>query len=90
MEKGKEIYVRELHSFNYLVSIVPINYKSLTAKTNSYQHSVSQFAKRTATTSSESGNAGPGIFVRYDFDPMSLDISVARQSIRTLLVKFLG
>ena len=90
MEKGKEIYVKELHSFNYFVSIVPINYKSLTAKTNSYQHSVSQFAKRAATTTSESGNAGPGIFVRYDFDPMSLDISVARQSIRTLLVKFLG
>lgn len=85
MEKNQEVVVKELRSFSYFVSIVPTRYRSLLTDTTTYQHSVSQFVKNV-----ENSIGKPGIFVRYEFDPMSLDICITRADVRILLVRFLG
>ena len=83
--RGEQI-VAELHAFHYVVSVVPVRWRSPDRESRvSYQQAVASFAKPVANMMGR-----PGIFIRYEFDPMSLDILTSRAPVRMLVVRFLG
>lgn len=72
-----------LQAFNYFLTVVPTVYRKLGAEVSTNQYSLS-LSKKEYTME----NKGvPGIFIRYDFDPLQLVVEDQRMSFVTFLVR---
>ncbi|ORY76315.1 endoplasmic reticulum vesicle transporter-domain-containing protein, partial [Protomyces lactucae-debilis] len=75
------------HRFQYFVNIVPTTYESRGRRIETNQYAVTESSLSTAESI---GDFFPGIFIKYEIEPVSLMIRDARMPFRKFLVRLLG
>ncbi|OAD80564.1 hypothetical protein PHYBLDRAFT_120490 [Phycomyces blakesleeanus NRRL 1555(-)] len=89
LDNSVEISESPFEVFQYILSIVPttyIDYKHNVLLTNQYAVTDS----RKAFSEEKAANIVPGIFFKYDIEPISVQISESRQSFVHFLVRLCG
>lgn len=75
------------HRFQYFVNVVPTTYKSGNTIIKTNQYAVTEQSRHTKDNAAE---FFPGIFFKYDIEPVSLEISDGRMPFLQFLVRLLG
>lgn len=79
----------DFHSFQYFMSVVPTTYIDNSNNVlETYQYAVTDSSK--SFTEMEALYNVPGIFFKYDFEPISVRITEKRQSFSHFLVRLSG
>ncbi|CAN3356694.1 ER-derived vesicles protein Erv41p [Diutina catenulata] len=63
-----------LQRYNYFTNVVPTHYERLGLEIDTYQYSLTEFAKTCPKDRNGIVTGIPGIYFRYDFEPLRLEI----------------
>lgn len=77
-------------TFIYDTSIVPTTYEKLGAKIDTNQYAVSEYHFDSETQAGKGPVRVPGIFLRYDFEPLSIHVSDVRLSFVQFVVRLVA